>query len=94
MFLTVDVLGLKVDVFVVDVLKVDVLKVVQMARHDKIHQLYLLNISFLLIVNLFLLISLFLISLHFDPFKVSFLKMTCEIFFGLIKQQLQQISTK
>jgi hypothetical protein len=29
-FLTVDVLGLKVDVFVVDVLKVDVLEVVQM----------------------------------------------------------------
>jgi hypothetical protein len=28
-FLTVDVLGLKVDVFVVDVLKVDVLEVVQ-----------------------------------------------------------------
>jgi hypothetical protein len=28
--LTVDVLGLKVDVFVVDVLKVDVLEVVQM----------------------------------------------------------------
>jgi hypothetical protein len=31
-FLTVDVLGLKVDVFVVDVLKVDVLEVVQMGR--------------------------------------------------------------
>jgi hypothetical protein len=30
MLLTVDVLGLKVDVFVVDVLKVDVLEVVQM----------------------------------------------------------------
>jgi hypothetical protein len=30
--LTVDVLGLKVDVFVVDVLKVDVLEVVQMGR--------------------------------------------------------------
>ena len=32
MLLTVDVLGLKVDVFVVDVLKVDVLEVVQMGR--------------------------------------------------------------
>jgi hypothetical protein len=30
MLLTVDVLGLKVDVFVVDVLKVDVLEVAQM----------------------------------------------------------------
>ena len=30
----VDVLGLKVDVFVVDVLKVDVLEVVQMGRPD------------------------------------------------------------
>jgi hypothetical protein len=30
MFLTLNVLGLKVDVFVVDVLKVDVLEVVQM----------------------------------------------------------------
>jgi len=34
-FLTVDVLGLKVDVFVVDVLKVDVLEVVQMGRPEK-----------------------------------------------------------
>jgi hypothetical protein len=32
MLLTVDVLGLKVDVFEVDVLKVDVLEVVQMGR--------------------------------------------------------------
>jgi hypothetical protein len=32
MLLTVDVLGLKVDVFVVDVLKVHVLEVVQMGR--------------------------------------------------------------
>jgi hypothetical protein len=31
-FLTVDVLGLKVDVFVVDVLKVDVLEVIQMGQ--------------------------------------------------------------
>jgi hypothetical protein len=32
MFLTVDVLGQKVDVLVVDVLEVDVLEVVQMGR--------------------------------------------------------------
>jgi hypothetical protein len=38
-FLTVDVLGLKVDVFVVDVLKVDVLEVVQMGRPEKIRSL-------------------------------------------------------
>jgi hypothetical protein len=37
MLLTVDVLGLKVDVFVVDVLKVDVLEVVQMGRPAYIH---------------------------------------------------------
>ena len=34
MLLTVDVLGQKVDVFVVDVLKVDVLEVVQMGRPE------------------------------------------------------------
>ncbi len=37
MLLTVDVLGLKVDVFVVDFLKVDVLEVVQMGRPEKKH---------------------------------------------------------
>jgi hypothetical protein len=37
MLLTVDVLGLKVDVFVVDVLKVDVLEVVQMGRPAQNH---------------------------------------------------------
>ncbi len=37
MLLTVDVLGLKVDVFAVDVLKVDVLEVVQMGRPGKSH---------------------------------------------------------
>ncbi len=43
MFLTVDVLGLKVDVFVVDVLKVDVLEVVQMGRPNLMYlSIYLL----------------------------------------------------
>jgi hypothetical protein len=37
MFLTVDVLGLKVDVFVVAVLKVDVLEVVQVGRPGSKH---------------------------------------------------------
>jgi hypothetical protein len=40
MFYTVDVLGLKVDVFVVDVLKVDVLEVVQMGRPAPNHMVY------------------------------------------------------
>ncbi len=37
MLLSVDVLGLKVDVLVVDVLKIDVLEVVQMGWPDNVH---------------------------------------------------------
>ena len=40
MLLTVDVRGLKVDVFVVDVLKVNVLEVVQVGRFDYIEKYF------------------------------------------------------
>ncbi len=47
MFYTVDVIGLKVDVFIVDVFVVDVLEVDQMGRPEIIHMNF--NIFFLIL---------------------------------------------